>query len=568
MSAIMIPERPRSFDPASQEGLMFAALEMLPEDYYVFHSFRITDVVDGIVHESETDFVIYNRKKGVLCLEAKAGHVYYSDGYWRYGDGRPMHNDGPFVQASSNKWKLIKHIESGRFSSILSHCKFLHAVWFPTLSIPELKRLSLPSEADVNLILTKEALIDPKTYIDRLFDINLPNGKQTDISENESQCFIKEVLCPEFDVFPTASFSADLKKIVFHRLLKEQANVLNYLTEQRSAVINGAAGTGKTMIAVEKAKKHVANNEKVLFLCYNSKLRDYLQENHSIEGVDYFTIAALACKWCNTSLPDYKKLNTKLIDMYVSQSFPYQHVIVDEGQDFGMEDIEESNILESLKTIIEDQHNGGTFYIFYDKLQLIQSKEIPSYIQDADCKLTLYKNCRNTKNIAQTSLRPVSERDPISYEGCVKGVPANLYYCNSRDEIIKKVDSTIAKLKGDGISDIVILTCKTEDKSILSDAINNGVYKGKIKFSTCRKFKGLEADAVILVDLDEETFNSHNVLLYYVGTSRARLRLEIVTMLSDDACTDILQNRLSVKNKIKNPKRELAGKLNAVGSIV
>ena len=59
--AVMIPERPRTFDPASQEGLMFEALELLPDEYYVFHSFRIADVRNNRFSENETDFVIFNR---------------------------------------------------------------------------------------------------------------------------------------------------------------------------------------------------------------------------------------------------------------------------------------------------------------------------------------------------------------------------------------------------------------------------------------------------------------------------------------------------------------------------
>ena len=45
--AIMIPETPHIFEPASQEGLMFDALTLLPDDYYVFHSFRISTVQDN-----------------------------------------------------------------------------------------------------------------------------------------------------------------------------------------------------------------------------------------------------------------------------------------------------------------------------------------------------------------------------------------------------------------------------------------------------------------------------------------------------------------------------------------
>ena len=45
----------------------------------------------------------------------------------------------------------------------------------------------------------------------------------------------------------------------------------------RHGLIAGATGTGKTVMAVEKAKRHADNGEKVLFLCYNSFLKDYLQ---------------------------------------------------------------------------------------------------------------------------------------------------------------------------------------------------------------------------------------------------------------------------------------------------
>ena len=100
------------------------------------------------------------------------------------------------------------------------------------------------------------------------------------------------------------------------------------------------------------------------------------------------------------------------------------------------------------------------------------------------------------------------------------------------------------------------------------------MYKRKYKFSTCRKFKGLEADAVILVDVDETTFNpdkmykdSDTVFLYYVGASRARLRLEILAQLSDEECTNILQKTLNYRSKIRKPRRELAAALGAMGKI-
>ena len=342
---------------------------------------------------------------------------------------------------------------------------------------------------------------------------------------------------------------------------------MNFLSEQKTAVINGAAGTGKTMIAVEKAQRHAMAGEKVLFLCYNSQLKNYLSENYPHESIDYYTISGYACKLCDSTVPKYDKMESILEEMYIYDTFPYMHVIIDEGQDFGIEDMEEANVVELLKTIIVDRKpETASFYIFYDKLQLVQASQAPKYIDEADCKLTLYRNCRNTENIATTSLAPITERKPKLIDGCVKGAPAKLHFCSNSDAVQEKLNLLLDTLKGQGVKDIIILTCKTETTSILSNVITNGVYRNKYRFSTCRKFKGLEADAVILVDVDSETFEDNNTLIYYVGTSRARLWLDIITTMDNEACTDVLQNTFEKRGYIRNPQKELAAAINAVPS--
>lgn len=564
----MIPETPHIFEPASQEGLMFDALTLLPDDYYVFHSFRISTVQDNTFHESETDFVIFHKKHGVICLEAKAGHIKYKDGYWYYASGIPMHNDGPFNQASSNKWKLIKYIKNSKACALVDKCKFLHAVWFPSVSDNELRSMTLPPEADKALVLTKEALADPEKFLTRIYSIELPNRIETNLTEAEAQKLIREIFCPQFNVFPSASLDSDLKKLVFHRLLREQAGILNFLEDQRSASINGAAGTGKTMIAIEKAQRNAAENQSTLFLCYNSQLKNFLSENYSNPKIHYYTIAGLACKLCNTTFPDYKRMKNVLEDMYFSGAFPYDHVVVDEGQDFGSEILEQTDILQLIHDlIIDNEEKNGTFYVFYDRLQLIQADKIPQFIEDSDCKLTLYRNCRNTENIAVTSLRPISERKPKLLENAVKGTPAKIHFCDTEAKAMEELDMTIDNILAEGFKDVVILTCKTEDSSLLKSGIKDGRYRNKYRFTTCRKFKGLEADAIILIDVDGESFNPDNVLIYYVGTSRARLRLDVITMLSDEECLDILQNTLKRTGKIRKPRRELASALNAIGTV-
>ena len=565
--SIMIPEKPRSFDPASQEGLIFDALALLSEEYYVFHSFRITDTREGIFHENETDFVILNRFKGVICLEAKAGQVRYENGCWLYGNGHPMHNGGPFNQASANKYRLMRYISNSNMAFVLEKCKFFHAVWFPSVSNNRLRTMNLPSEGDKALVLTKEALSDPEEFLNRIYALELPSRIETNLSEIEYKRLVREIFCPQFNVFPTASFESDLKKIVFHRLLDEQVGILDFLDEQLTAAVNGAAGTGKTMIAVEKARRHASAGERVLFLCFNVKLKEYLEENYAQDLVGYYTIAGFACKMCNTVKPDYEQLKSKLEDYYIAGNFPFKHVIIDEGQDFGSDVIEETDIIQLIHDIIVDADQGGTFYVFYDRFQLVQAREMPKFIEDLDCRLTLYRNCRNTENIAMTSLRPITERKPKLFEGAVKGAPARLHFCESLQSEKERVDKLISELAADGYKDIVLLTCKTESTSILSNAVKDGKYRNKYLFTTCRKFKGLEADVIVLMDVDKGTFEQENVLIFYVGTSRARIKLEIAAVLRDEDCKDILSSVLNYQGKIRRGKKDLAGALNTIGCI-
>ncbi len=565
--AVMIPERPREYAPESLEGEMFSALEKLSDQYYVVHSFKNVHVTDNVMHEGETDFLVFHPEKGIICIEAKAGNVRYSNGMWCYSDGKPMKHGGPYNQASSNKWDLLGSIQRSALSDLQYRCKLLHAVWFPSVKKSDLRSERFPAEFDRRITMTMEALNDPQNALDDIFSIELGKGIKTELSESDTKRLLREIICPEFNIFPTRGFDIELKKITFHRLLKEQQGILNYLIDQRTAVINGAAGTGKTMIAVEKATRHANEGEKVLFLCYNVFLKDYLEDTYGNENIDYCTIAGFACSICHKSEPNYSEASERIIDMYLTGRFPYRHVIVDEGQDFGNDDIEEADILNTIYETVTESDTAGTFYVFYDSLQMIQSHKLPAFISEADCKLTLYKNCRNTHNIAITSLRPISERTPKLFEGAMSGVPAGIHYVDDAGEAGKAVKEVITALKNDGINDVVLLTCETENVSCLSTEVKDGKVFGK-QFTTCRKYKGLEADAIILTDVGKDIFESEKVLRFYVGASRARVRLEVITTMNDEDCTDVLKNVLQYKKRIKKPKRDLAVALNAFASIM
>ena len=559
----MIPHVPNDFTPESREGEMFSSLQKLPDDYYVFHSFHIINIVDSEWKENEIDFVIFNRNKGIICLEAKAGQVHCEQGIWYYSSGSEMRD--PFAQANSNKWKL--HNEIYRFyrnNDILKHCKMLSAVWFPSVSTYTLSRINLPTNTSKELILTSEDLTDPKSSLERIFSIQTSIKERGEIipvepglTKQEADSLLQNILCPSFNILPSKTLELNYKREKFNALISEQCRLLDYLEEQRSAVINGAAGTGKTMIALEKARRHSVKDEKVLFMCFNVKLKEFLEANYHYQNVDYYTIDGFACKICNTHAADFTDLEYRLLEIGEDRSFPYQHIIIDEGQDFGQNRIEEANILKQLEDIILSTDNG-TFYVFYDKLQIVQSKKLPAFIEEADCRLTLYKNCRNTRRIAETSFKPL-QTEPKLFDSAIPGtLPKILFSVGQKIKVA--LDKAVHNILESGITNIQIISCAASGYSSLDEYLTeNGSYdyqKIKIAFTTCRKFKGLEADAVILVDVDRNAICDQNKL-FYVGASRARLNLFIICNLSDEECTQIIEERGSFVKK-NNPKRTFA----------
>ncbi|MEG1354032.1 MAG: NERD domain-containing protein [Bacilli bacterium] len=551
--AKMIPDMPKKYDSRSQEGLMYEELNKLSDEYYVFHSFSIVNVKERVINESEIDFVIFHPMKGILCIEAKAGEVDYNDGYWKYNNGIKMSHDGPYNQAKSNKWKLKDSMLNHGLQYEVEHCKFLHAVWFPNITLVELTKKQLPSEADINITLTSDSFNNIEKSINQIFQIEVEARINTCLSEKEVNVILERVLAPSFKLISFKEIESERTNNVFRRMLKEQVALLDYLEEQNNAIINGLAGSGKTVMAIEKARRHSEKGEAVLFLCYNVFLKDYLKEKYNYSHVSYYTIDGLACKICETHKSNYILLLEKLNEMSYNGSFPYQHVIIDEGQDFGKVELEDEIIISLKSNVINDAKENGTFYLFYDKNQMIQSQKVLNYIENADCKLTLYRNCRNTENIALTSLRLLgSSQSPKLFQEAILGDLAEFSFCSTSDAFVSTLNCKIDKYINDGYTNLTILTCKTEEKSIISNYCSDSKYNyehGYVKFTTCRKFKGLESDAVIVIDIDEDTFNTQGEQLMYVGTSRARIKLSCIISMNENDCLKLMEKKGINHNK-------------------
>ena len=575
MARIIPSENAREHDPRSREGAIYESLKTLPDEYVVVHSMTLVSVADQSLRENEADFVLFHRDKGLICFEAKAGKVSYSDGEWRYSDGRPMKHGGPFNQAQNGKFHLMDAIRERGLRELVKSCRLYHAVWFPSLSSRDIDSIFLPEECDRRLLLSKDDLMDPQPAVERIFELN--HHRPQNVTEADERKLIERVLCPAFDLVPTARTRYDFNDITFARLLESQTHVLDFLSEQRFAVINGVAGSGKTLIAITYAKKMASRQEKTLFLCFNALLaQDVKRRCDGVENLDVYTIDAFTMKLCGSI--DYCRLEELLFED--PGSFPYLHLVVDEGQDFSSEAegglpgkvVDRSDILDALKMLIEERE-GGTFFLFYDKHQLIQGTGLPDFINDADCKISLWVNCRNTANIAKCSAKALDDNlDVMVRDNAPAGSVPKLYHSTSVDRQIDLVDKCITELQQSGLKDIVILTCKTEEKSILSNALGgekaNRNWKGShIPFISCRRFKGLEADAVILTDVtsdlwaefEDDAYGAKPGLLFYTAASRAKHELRIVCDMDEDDFQEAaeIMNIPSRRNALKSFARRI-----------
>ena len=589
----MIPDELKEFQERSREDVIFDSLRKLSNEYYVYHSVSVAYVKDNQHNLRQTDFIVFHPKKGLMCIEAKAGKIVYENGTWYHntnGKLEKMPHDGPFNQASSYTQLLLEKLKS-EVPNAVKNCKLLYAVWFPSLEKSHCDKIMAP-ECDKNLLLTKEDLDDPTETIEKIFKLDPFNcGVITNSNKNSE---IATALAPRF-VINIGSFENDARKNRFVRLLRQQYQVLEFLSEQKSAVINGMAGTGKTLVAIERARRLSQSGDKVLFLCFTAFLYDDLKQrygnNDQYKNVDFYTFSKFAqenggfdINNANDSYHYCKEVISR------NNVLKYKHVIIDEGQDLGISK-ELQELAETLKLHC-DLQEGGTFYVFYDRMQAIlvnyadsygrqnNQRSLPSVIEDADCKITLYRNCRNTRKIATSSVSPFynkKEKRPVKCE-MMEPEPYDmdaLLFNIDRNSIAQTTRKIINSLRQAGIEDIVILTvAPNEESSALSSYLTSKQKDNREKkyfencwFTTSKKYKGLEAEAIIITDVNKDTFylnNEEGRSKYYVAASRARTYLRVVSSLSDDDCREILKNVFGEENSPRIPINALTNKLGMI----
>lgn len=544
---------------SAAEQRVYNAFKQLPDDYCVFFSVRWGKEYNKHYQKGEADFLVFDPSRGFLVIEVKGGGIESKDGRWystdRNGTKNPL-SCSPLVQAWRSVDRFKEILEQSDVETIRNY-KLIPTAWFPNMTETELEG-KLTTDYQPSNTFTKHDLEDPEQAINYAFGYN--DIKKQVFPEPSNQLIEATInaFAPSFRIVPSVSSESEERDFLFNQLTNEQAGLLDYLVEQRTAAIHGASGTGKTMIALECARR-LPKDTNILFLCFNKLIIQYLKDKYSTElpNVTFANLNQLYAKSGGNEYATTDEITDFLLSTF-NDNYQFEHIIVDEAQDFA------ADHLDFLADIM--QATGGYFYVFYDKNQLVHQWDLETieWLKKSDCRLVLNKNCRNTREIARTAYSPLG-LETITLAEMISGDTPCLNNYQDTDAAVQGIAETIRFYTEKGFTkkQITILTLKTLEKTILRGRDSVGGYRltnelngTGILFTTARKFKGLESDVVIVIDFDEDAFKDDNAKnVFYVAASRAKHCLTFIASLDDAAISKIITDLDFVPGS--NPKSTL-----------
>ena len=524
----------------------------------------------GPARDGEADLVIVNEESGLLVLEVKSGAPSRDHaGRWWIG-GHELDRD-PFKQAAESKHQLVRKLEALPDWPPRTQPRAGHAIALPDVDLASLPpgHALLGADAPPELVLDAQALETPESirrWVESAYAYWVGDGTKGYPLGTLEVRLVDEILAPTWELHRLVRGRIEDDRAELLAASAEQKLILNRTRRIRRLEVVGPAGSGKSMLAAEKAGRLAREGYRTLFLCFNQRLATSLiHEMDDVHapapaalgqtGLDVTTFHRLCERlgaeagvlparpspipgaWWDETLP--AALDAAIEDL---PDVRYHAIVVDEGQDF------EAGWFESLSRLLIDPED--VFWVFHDPGQAVMRPDVAGDLGLE--RLELFENHRNPGSIADLAARfyrggeePFASRDTERRYAVVPAEPGAATIEALRKILHRLIEEEkvapfrIAVLSGGTATASEVWRHRRFGNACLENAAlhDDGTSKGlapedvpdepdEVLFETIRRFKGMEREVVVLVELP--TAGERLDELIYVGLTRATTELVVI----------------------------------------
>lgn len=524
------------------------------DDIYCFQSIGL-EKHDTKEH-AECDFVILTRD-GVFCLEVKGGAIQRQDGIWTIGTGQKSYSstEGPFKQAEGCRWAVLNYLRENRVLD-RKDALFGWGVVFPSV-VFECEDAEWSQDVVYDIRDQKRPFLDYLSRLTKYFDIKRSEKgfrRPPPLTQTKLRA-CADALRRDFDTGLTVLGLLIESQREAPALSREQFRVLDLVLspENPRLICSGGPGTGKTLLALETARRISEERKKVLYLCFNSELAAHLRAE---KGDATFKVATLHKFMHDTIVsaglvPDapfgtseeehfligYPALFETACEVLLERDeLPqFDALVIDEAQDI----LNERNL--ACLMLVLNGGLGGRWAVFLDRgdqanvYSRLEDDAYDTLVKAGPVVVPLEVNFRNPPKTAIEAYHYSNDTVPE----CRRRLdsPVKFVGVANEKEAASKLRALLVELIRDGVSpgDIAILSWRRAGER-LADRFPPKIGKAlvaprgtlpdkqQIISAGIAAFKGLEAEIVIVTDVPDELGNDWQSSLFVVALTRTRTK--------------------------------------------
>ena len=375
-------------------------------------------------------------------------------------------------------------------------------------------------------------------------------------------------------------------------------------TRQGNQVIIGGPGSGKTLVLIHRAHRHISDGvplDRIKVLVYTKVLVEYLKSSVQELGMSDEIVTHFD-KWCmgvyrahvkgsfpmsvdNPKKPDFEQIRVKCLEALEAQSIePWlDSVLVDEGQDLSTSAIKLLNLASKHVTLALDTKQQ----LYQKKLQVADVCDALNVKRASATLLTAYRCTPLIVDLAAAFLSDPDEADAFRRSNLLPVAGVETPVVSEFDSDESEFDE-LAKTLGErallGQESAVLLPSKylvnkyakaMKQRGLSIVVMNQDLVFGELKpmFMTYHSAKGLTVDSVLLPGLSETSFKNIETsyargTLLFVGITRATHWVWMGQRMDDLLPELVVLHKLGRTNSVKRKELQSTKATGDAGSNV